>query len=245
MGEGLLVTDASGNLTYMNLEAERFLRWSQEELIGKNIYHVILQNKNRNASLPDKSEEDWFNRKHGLPFPVAYITTPYMEDNRMTGSIMVFRDISQQKNDQELIHFMAFHDDLTKLPNIRFFKERLAEIIRQQSDMKAAVLVLNIDRFKNFNEALGHSFGDLILQAIASRLTEQIERNMMICRLTGDEFAILFSSVNNVEEIVPKVERIQTVLMEPLQAQQLLLNVTLSAGVVLFPDDGTTTDELL
>lgn len=118
----------------------------------------------------------------------------------------------------------SFHDDLTKLPNLRLFKEKLTEIVQLQTDKKAAIFVLDIDRFKNINEAFGHSFGDLILQGIASRLTEQIEHNMFLSKLPGDEFAIILSSAMDEDEIITVVERIQNCLKEPLQAQQMLLN---------------------
>lgn len=259
MGEGLIVVDEIGNLSYMNLEAERLLEWSQNELLGKNICNVIHRMKDGepppfenclavNPSMMREvawTKEDSFIRKNGLPFPVAYVTTPYLESGQVKGSIMVFRDISQQIKDQEMIHYMAFHDDLTKLPNLRLFKEKLTEIVQLQTDKKAAIFVLDIDRFKNINEAFGHSFGDLILQGIASRLTEQIEHNMFLSKLPGDEFAIILSSAMDEDEIITVVERIQNCLKEPLQAQQMLLNVTTSVGVALIPGHGETTEDLL
>ena len=115
-------------------------------------------------------------RKDGTIFPVSYVTSPLYENDNMTGSIIVFRDISKQKEDQERIEYMAFHDDLTKLPNLRYIKEKLKQDMLKHKSF--ALLIIDIDRFKHINEALGHSFGDLILQ-IGCESAERIRSHPM------------------------------------------------------------------
>lgn len=259
MGEGLVVMDTKGRLTYMNLEAERLLQWSQEDLLGKNI-HDLIHRKQDGSLFPYEEcpckkscelgqvfriKEDWFIRKSGGLFPVSYVATPFFENGEISGTIMVFQDISQQKKDQELIQYMAFHDELTTLPNLRYVKDKMIEMLQQQPLQKFALLVLDIDRFKNMNEALGHSFGDLILQAVAARLQDQLSSRMFFGRLTGDEFALILSNVKLEEEILTVVERIQNTMKEPLQSQNLLLNITLSMGVAIYPDHGMDVEDLL
>lgn len=153
--------------------------------------------------------------------------------------------IIQQKKDQEIIQHMAFYDELTEIPNLRLLKENLTEIIRLQSRSRAAILVLDIDRFKKINNSLGHSFGDSLLQSIAKRLRDQLPKEMFLYRLTGDEFAIILSPLQQKDEVVAVIEQIQNLMKEPLQAHHLHLNVSMSIGVALYPKDGTNAEELL
>lgn len=259
MGEGLIVMNSYGELTFMNYEAERLLGWSEKELLGKNIHDYIHRHKDGglidNGKCPClkasklgkvyRINEDYFIRKDGVIFPVSYAASPFQEEGgKETGSILVFRDITKMKKDQELIHYMAFYDELTQLPNIRYLKERWDRESKSLSTNKVAILILDINRFKNINEALGHSFGDLILQAVANRLDECISKEMLLCRLTGDEFVLVLPTGDK-QEILHVYNVIQQKFKEPIQAQHLLLNVSLGCGVAIYPEDGTNTDLLL
>jgi len=187
---------------------------------------------------------DYFIRKNGTIFPVSYVATPFTEEGQATGAILVFRDITQMKKDQDLIHYMAFYDELTKLPNMSHLKEKWPEIVEQLPDKKAAILILDINRFKNINEALGHSFGDLLLQVVAKRLKEQLSPGMQLFRLTGDEFVLILPT-GDVQEIVSCVNEILNSFKRPIQAKQLLLNVTFGCGIALYPDNGKEISELI
>ena len=258
MGEGLIVMKSTGELTYINHEAERLLGWSEEELLGKNVHDYIHRHKDGGHIPQEKCpclkagklgkvyriNEDYFIRKDGGIFPVSYVASPFQEEGQETGSILVFRDITKMKKDQELIHYMAFYDELTKLPNIRYLKERWKETISSLPTKQAAILILDINRFKTINEALGHAFGDLILQAVANRLHESISKETLLCRLTGDEF-VLVLPIGIEREIVSVYDRVQKNFVEPIQAQHLLLNVSMRCGVALYPEDGTDADILL
>ncbi len=257
MGEGLIVMNAEGRLTFMNPEAEQILGWLNEECVNQNL-HDIIHRREDGTSFPYEEcqntitrlkgkvyriAEDWFMRKNGSLFPVSYATSPLFENGNVTGSIMVFRDISKQKEDQERIEYMAFHDDLTKLPNLRYIKEKLTQDMFMHKPF--ALLILDIDRFKHINEALGHAFGDLILQSVASRLTEQLPSHVFVGRLTGDEFAIVYPNLNQEDELVSVCKRIQNQINEPLQVENLLLNVSVTIGGALYPNHGNVGDELL
>ncbi|MEC1722074.1 bifunctional diguanylate cyclase/phosphodiesterase [Schinkia azotoformans] len=258
MGEGLIVMNGNGELTYMNHEAERLLGWSEEELLQKNVHDYIHRHKDGGYIPREKCyglragklgkvyriNEDYFIRKDGVIFPVSYAASPFQEEGQETGSILVFRDITKMKKDQELIQYMAFYDELTKLPNIRYLKERWDETVKTLPTNKAAILILDINRFKNINEALGHSFGDLILQAAANRLHENISKEMQLCRLTGDEFVLVLPTGDE-QEVITIYNRIHQSFKEPIQAQHLLLNVTMRCGVALYPEDGANLDILL
>lgn len=258
MGEGLIVMDVAGNVTYMNLEAERLLQWSQGELLGKNFHdcvHQRLDGENylfckypNNASNPNvmvfQEKDDRFTRKDESVFPASYVVTPLYENGKILGSIMVFQDITQQKKNQEMIQYMAYYDELTKIPNLRYLKGKIADYL--DSSTKTAVLIFDIDRFKKINEALGHSCGDSILKATAECINAQLtEENMKLIRLTGDEFALVLYGIEDEALIERMVIKIQDAFSEPIEANHLLVNITLSAGIAIYPKHGQKLEELL
>jgi diguanylate cyclase (GGDEF)-like protein len=154
--------------------------------------------------------------------------------------------ITQQKLDQEKIRHMAFYDELTNLPNIRFLKESIPEMIAgQKQGEKLAVVVLDIDRFKKINEAFGHSLGDRILKAIAKRMESlPDDEKMILARLTGDEFALILKDAKE-EKITEIVQRVHRLFNEPIKEQHLFVNVSLTVGGAIYPDHGQTFEELL
>jgi diguanylate cyclase (GGDEF)-like protein/PAS domain S-box-containing protein len=257
MGEGLVVMDAEGRLSFMNPEAEKILGWSKEECGNQRLHDIIHRRKDGTSFEYDECpstkstlngeayriSEDWFIRKNGTLSPVSYVTSPLFENGKLTGSIIVFRDISKQKEDQEKIEYMAFHDDLTKLPNLRYIKGKLIHDMHFKKTF--ALLILDIDRFKHINEALGYAFGDLILQSVSSRLKEHLPSHVFVGRLTGDEFAIICPFLNQEDEWTTMCRRIQNLINQPMQVKHLLLNVSVTIGGVLYPNHGNEGDELL
>lgn len=257
MGEGLIVINAKGRLTFINLEAEQILGWLKEECINQNL-HDMIHRREDGTSFPSEEcpctksivkgemfriTEDWFMRKKGSLVPVSYVSSPLFENGNVTGAIIVFRDISKQKADQAKIEYMAFHDELTKLPNLRYIKEKLSHDM--QEDMPLALLILDIERFKDINEALGYGFGDLILQSVANRLLELFPSNVFVGRLTGDEFAIIYPYLNQENKLSSVHKQIQSHISKPLPVKHLLLNVSVTIGAALYPDNGNGGDELL
>ena len=156
---------------------------------------------------------------------------------------MVFRDISKQIENSKRIEYMAFHDELTTLPNLRYLKEKLAQELCKNSSL--AFLIVDIDRFKHFNEALGHNYGDIILQIVANRLKEQVPSQAFVGRLTGDEFVIVYPDMNEENEVDAFCRQVQDRINEPMQVNHLLLNVSVTIGGSLYPRHGNEGDELL
>lgn len=148
-----------------------------------------------------------------------------------------------QKKAEEQLRHMAFHDDLTKLPNLRYLKEKLTQ--EMQSHKPFALLILDIDRFKQINEALGHSIADLLLKSVADRLKEQFPSPVFVGRLTGDEFAIVYPGLDQEDEWVSLCKQIQSQISEPLQVNHLTLNVSATIGSAVYTDNGIDVDELL
>lgn len=151
----------------------------------------------------------------------------------------------KQKEAQFQLRYIAYHDELTKLPNGRFLKEKLQEELEKRPEQKKAVMLLDIDRFKTINESLGHSFGDLVLKGVAQRLQQILPSNLVITRLGGDEYTILLPMVEHEEDIVAICKQIQNVMNQPFQIQHLTLNVTFNIGISLYPDHGQDETELI
>jgi diguanylate cyclase (GGDEF)-like protein len=142
---------------------------------------------------------------------------------------------------------MAFHDVLSGLPNRRLFQERLVtsmdEAIRNRS--KIAVVFIDLDRFKNINDTLGHEFGDLLLKYVSRQMVKSVRKVDTISRQGGDEFTIILNNISTKEEIIPLIERLQTIVSKPITIKGQELHVSMSIGIALYPNDGTTTEELM
>lgn len=147
------------------------------------------------------------------------------------------------KKSEEVLHYKAYHDDLTKLPNTRYFSERLIEKLKDES--KKAVIMIEIDRFKSFNESLGHSFGDLVIQKVANRLHHSLSREFFISKIRGETFTIIVDDVEREEDIAQLCIRIQELMKEPFQIQHYLLNITLNMGIAIYPNHGENEEKLL
>lgn len=148
-----------------------------------------------------------------------------------------------EKSEQHL-HHMAYHDELTQLPNSRLLTEKLTEDL-QRPAVKKAIMMVDIDRLKSINESLGHSFGDLILQNVGTRLREALPPELFISKMRGGDFTIIVPSVRAEEDLVELCTYIQKVMKEPFQIQHFSLNVTVNIGIALYPNNGEDKEVLL
>jgi diguanylate cyclase (GGDEF)-like protein len=148
---------------------------------------------------------------------------------------------------EEKLYKRANFDALTGLPNRQLLKDRLShELAHAKRDgNRLAMLFLDLDRFKNVNDSLGHSVGDLLLINVAQRLKQCIQESDTIARFGGDEFIIVLSKIDSVEDVVVITEQISNVLSTPMRLDGKDHFVSTSIGIAIFPDNGTTSEELL
>ncbi|MCK4705478.1 MAG: EAL domain-containing protein, partial [Gammaproteobacteria bacterium] len=177
-----------------------------------------------------------------------YTGTGKQKDNSYLGTYGVARDITERKIAEETITFQAYHDLLTGLPNRALLRDRLSLAISHAKREKEmlAVMFLDLDRFKNINDSLGHMIGDELLQQVSNRLKECLREGDTLSRFGGDEFTLLLPKINNHKGNVNKIaEKITQVLREAFFVDGNELYVSASIGMSLYPQDGITMDSLI
>ncbi|WP_163970294.1 PAS domain S-box protein [Oceanobacillus halotolerans] len=159
----------------------------------------------------------------------------------------IFRDISERKKQEEQLTFMAYHDPLTGLKNRRAFSDEMEQAIEKALSNKEmlAVLYLDMDNFKEINDALGHEIGDELLIQFANRLSQNVRGDDVLCRIGGDEFLILLTHITTKERVIEIAERLQHSLQDHYEINGNDLQVTSSFGIALYPEDGWSAKLLI
>lgn len=262
IGDAVISTDAHGHVTYINAVAEGLTGWSRKEATGRQLADVfrivnvgsheaaqdpmgLAIRENRTVGLTPNC---MLIRRDGVEAAIEDSAAP-IHDRRgkVTGAVMVFRDVSVARAMSLKMSHLAQHDSLTDLPNRILLNDRLSQAITMahRHGKKLAVLYLDIDRFKHVNDSAGHTVGDRLLQSIASRLLDCVRSSDTVSRLGGDEFLILLSEVAHAEDAAVTAEKMLAALSEPHRLDPLELHVSASIGIVTFPEDGTTAEGLL
>ncbi len=150
------------------------------------------------------------------------------------------REIAERIRAEQIITQMAYHDALTGLPNRRLFNDRLAVAMAyaQRNEQKLVLLLLDLDFFKQINDTLGHDVGDQLLKAIGERLNGLIRKSDTIARMGGDEFMLLLTEIEAVEDATTATEKILQGLLQPFVLEQHTLQISASIGMAIYPDDG-------
>ncbi|MDB5056035.1 MAG: hypothetical protein JWM44_4085 [Bacilli bacterium] len=161
--------------------------------------------------------------------------------------VMTLRDVTAQKQKEEELRRMAFHDPLTGLPNRRLFEEHLSQSIARakRNGYLMAVFYLDIDNFKLINDGMGHEMGDLFLIAFAKRIVGCVREIDTFARLGGDEFTILLPIVDSVGSVEKVARRIMDAIKKGWNIAGARFNTTASIGIALYPSDGTDAEVLL
>lgn len=161
--------------------------------------------------------------------------------------LIVVRDITARKAAQAHIEFLALHDALTQLPNRAYLMERLDGVLAlaRRKQHQAAVLFLDLDKFKNVNDSLGHHVGDGLLREVAGRIVATVRDSDVVARLGGDEFVIVLSDISSSDDAAAVAAKLIEAISTEYQLDRHQVNVSPSIGISVFPTDGATTDELV
>lgn len=260
--EGILITDADGNILDVNEAFCNITGYGREEVIGKNPRILSSGRHDREfytrmwRNLLDKGVhfgEIWNKRKNGDVYPeMQTISAVRDEHGNIINYVTLFSDITERKQAEDEIHNLAFYDVLTQLPNRRLFIDKLgaALLSTARSHHHGALLMLDLDKFKVLNDMLGHDHGDLLLIEVAHRLRLCVREMDTIARLGGDEFVVLLDEIDESVEVASRkvsfiAEKIRTSLSAPYQLKSANYNSSPSIGVVLFCGESETVESLI
>ena len=250
--EGVVITDAEKRIVAVNKSVLRITGYGEEELLGAT---PKLLSSGRHPpgfyscmwdELRDKGHwkgEIWNRRKNGEIYPeVLSISAIHDEQGEVSHYLGIFTDITQQKQTERRLNDLVLYDPLTGLPNREYFRQQLVQALA--SGRSCAVLLLDIDRFKNVNDTFGHAEGDALLAAVARRLSETLNPGDLLARLGGDEFIVLASAEGR-SEAVAGAEKILAAVRAPFPVGGLQMTLTFSMGIGLSPRDGMEEANLL
>lgn len=257
---GLMITDPNQEghpIVYANPHFFHLTGYSPEEIIGHDA--KILQGEDTDPLAIMKIREAIKNsepisieilnyRKDGLPFWNEMQLTPFYDFNgKLVHYISLQQDISERKQAENQIEIMAYHDDLTGLPNRRLFLDRLNIALNERirDGHGLAVIMIDLDHFKIVNDSLGHYAGDIILQDLASRFRRHVSKNNTLARLGGDEFSLLLPSISSTEDVITACRQLQDVMNYPFHVEDKMYNLTLSIGISIYPEDGVDSTTLI
>ncbi|WP_218048927.1 sensor domain-containing protein [Curvivirga aplysinae] len=255
--EAVMVTDAENKILTVNNAFTDITGHKQNDVIGLN--PSILNSGHQDQafyvdmykSLNEKGfwgGEIWNRRKSGEVYPEwLTITSLYDSDGNLEGYVSLFSDITKRKQDEEHIIRQANFDSLTGLANRNLFADRFSRAIdrAEREDHQVALLFIDLDRFKNVNDTLGHAVGDLLLQRVTKRLLGELRKTDTAARLGGDEFAAILPNIVNMYNLERIVKRILKSLSTPYNIDGHEIFISASIGITLYPDDAAATTELL
>jgi len=213
---------------------------AEYDRVGREIYAQIAETGT------GRIETRW-RHKDGHVIEVNLISSAFNRNELGRGVVFTAEDISARKQAERQLDFLSHHDILTQLPNRDLLRDRLQHGIQRQlrDGKQLAVLSLDLDRFKNINESLGHRIGDQLLQVLAARLQEQMRGGDTLARVGGDEFVLLLENDVSVLAASLVARKLLALLSQPICIGETSLCVTASIGISFFPADGETPDDLL
>lgn len=255
--EGVVVTDHNNRIIEVNEALLHITGYEREELLGQepNILSSGTHDRDFYAEVWEQLQnqgvwrgEIWDRRKNGELFSAWQTINMIRNDaGEVLNYVSIFSDISAIRQSQEKLDFLAYHDPLTSLPNRVLFMDRLTQALEKSAreKTKLAIIFIDLDRFKNINDTLGHALGDKLLVDAASRFLMNIRKSDTVARLGGDEFVVLLENIESDEHIVYFAEKLLNTFIDPFVINENHLHLSLSMGICISPDDGRDVETLL
>jgi len=270
-GEGILGIDIQGVITFANPKACQILETVHEKLLHSNLQDFFVSelndelfkanssalsvgiNRNKLLNIIKNSKEggtfgERWKTSEGIPFYVEYTSDVTLDKNGNTlGGVVMFQNITQRKENEQKLHYLANYDSLTELANRACFHDSLEKIIvrTQRSNASLAVLFIDLDHFKFVNDQYGHDIGDILLQYVSTMLRKSVREGDLIARMGGDEFAIILYDIVDANGMANVAQKILNKVDEPIDIQGTKLNVSVSIGIAYYEGGTMTMEELL
>ena len=256
-GEGVIITDTQGRILAANKAFGALTGHARSELAGRHVrvllskrhskvfYRRLLETLNETGRWEG---EIYTRNKHGEN-QLEWLTINAVNDNqgKTNQFVAVFSDVAIVKRSLQKLDHLAHHDTLTGLPNRLLLRDRVEHAIHRahRERRRLAVLFLDLDRFKNINDTLGHSVGDDLLRICATRLSQRIREGDTVARLGGDEFMILLEDYGGPEDAQSVARDVLDSLSKPIKVDDHELFITVSIGISQYPENGSTVEELV
>jgi diguanylate cyclase (GGDEF)-like protein/PAS domain S-box-containing protein len=258
-GEAIMLTDRKHRVIEVNPAFVKQSGWLSEEMLGRDVGELAapragtLANADITRLVAERGSwrgEIWARHKSGREFPIWVSVTEIRNAEReVTQHLYSSLDLSEIKQAQARILHLAQHDTLTELPNRSSLVSHLdhAMALARRDESELAMLVIDLDRFKNINDSLGHQVGDALLVEVGRRLRGLVRESDVVARLGGDEFVVVLNGVGQRGRDAAKsvAEKLLNELSRPYQVAGNELHTTPSIGISVFPADGDDTDTLL
>jgi len=249
------ITTLNGEFIEINPAGTELFGYQKNDLLEVNARELYKEPKKRDVFIQEilkqnyvKDYEVEFINKDGKV--VSTLITAALqtdEQGNPVGFQGIIRDITERKKQEEVINYMAFHDQLTGLPNRGTFLDHLALAIVHAKRHKTigAVLFIDLDKFKEVNDTYGHSAGDRLLIQAAMRFKDILREEDTVARLGGDEFTIILPDIKKSEDAVFVANKLTAEFEKPIRIGEMEATVSLSIGISLFPQDGIESETLL
>lgn len=262
ISDAVLVTDANADVTHLNPVAETMTGWTCAEAQGRplgDVFRLVNGVSREPAKDPARRaihEETTIRlgtdcvliRRDGSECRIEDSAAPVYDGQRqVSGAIVVFRDVSQSRAMTRKMAYLAQHDPLTGLANRTLLAERFDLAIRlaQRHHKQGALLFIDLDGFKKVNDSVGHGIGDQVLQTVAGILTRQVRTTDTVCRHGGDEFVVLLTEIEQPEDAAQVADKLLAAFTQPVMVDERSVEVAISVGISIFPDDGETFDGVI
>lgn len=261
LGDAVICTDLSGQVTHLNRMAEAITGWSRAATAGRPLQEILqlIDGETRERTDPldhpsAASPSSSFHRttvvlqQDGTELAVEQTASPVRDpQGRTVGAVIALRDMSTTHALSARLTHLASHDPLTDLPNRLLLGDRLARALSLagRHGRRLAVLYLDLDRFKHVNDSLGHHLGDALLREVGQELILCVRSSDTVSRLGGDEFVVVLSELEHVEDAAIGAQKILRILGRPRQLSGHDVRVTASVGISVYPDDGSDAESLL
>ncbi|MDD2542241.1 MAG: diguanylate cyclase [Desulfuromonadaceae bacterium] len=253
----IVATDDTFKIKYFNPVAERVFGCSSATAIGRSVLDLLVLEDIAPLSLPQAREIVQKEGKCLFPVDIKQDDAHFFYDGslsgildrrgNLSGFVLMLNDVTERRHHEDTIHYLAYHDALTGLPNRALLNDRLSQALSSaiRTGTCGALMMLDLDRFKDVNDTLGHSMGDQLLKAVGERLTGLLRKSDTVCRMGGDEFVLLLPTAGSVESATMTAAKIIAAFREPFICTDHTFNITASIGIAHFPDDGADVEILL
>ncbi|MDD0813584.1 diguanylate cyclase [Curvibacter sp. HBC28] len=262
IGDGVVACDPEGRVQYLNPVAAKLLGSPAEALRGRLFDEVIVLldqdtqqridspvqrclREQRVSGLPSTA---LLKGAHGALHPIQDSVAPiFGREGRLMGAVMVFQDVREARAMAQRMAHLAHHDALTDLPNRVLLQDRIEQACEhsQRVGGQFGVMFLDLDHFKEVNDSLGHAAGDELLRTVARRLQTTLRQCDTICRLGGDEFVVLIGQVDSAQDLAAVADKVLAQVAQPCHVAGQTITVSISLGLALYPDDGSTVERLM